>query len=265
MREISLKMRRLAGRGIGVMLGLTAMAALVAPHEALARQNFTGTVVGECVDYNNVTYNVTATITALNWTLNDVTYVFNPTPPASQFHSQAEPNNRVIHFSVPPGNYVVNVVSQATYSITAPDCSPPRKGMTWKLVASNVSTGTIAVGCAASCDAYQGDTECTTALPLLCIKKAGAGFPLPLPASVDNSNAYYRWSGGVVGTTKAAVPPATLAAANSLCIQEFGAGWRVAEFHDGWGWDFQAYGGVGDPSKRFWVHIKTQSGANCWH
>jgi hypothetical protein len=139
------------------------------------------------------------------------------------------------------------------------------KGLTWKLLATNSTTGTIDVGCATGCDAYHGDTSCTKALPILCIKKSGPGFPLALPASVDNSNQYHKWSGGVVGTTKATVPPATLAGANALCVKEFGPGWRVAEHHDGWGWHFQAFGGVGNPAQNFWVHINDQPGATCWH
>jgi len=137
------------------------------------------------------------------------------------------------------------------------------KGMTWKMIGTNSPTGTIKVGCA-NCNAYQGDTPCTTALPLLCIRKTGPGFPLPLPATVVNSNQYYKWSFGVIGTTGDTVPPPTLALANSRCVQVFGANWRVAEFHDGWGWNFQAYGGVGAPAKRFWVHINGQPGATCW-
>lgn len=140
-----------------------------------------------------------------------------------------------------------------------------RKGVTWKLRGTNATTGTVIVGCD-NCDPYQGDTPCTKALPLLCIKKTGAGFPLPNPATVASANPdrYYRWSGGVIATTKPTVPPSTLAAANALCVQEFGAGWRVAEHHDGWGWNFQAYGGVGNPVRRFWIHIDDQPGALCW-
>jgi len=139
------------------------------------------------------------------------------------------------------------------------------KGLTWKLLGTNSTTGTIAVGCWSGCDAFQGDTACTAALPILCIKKSGTGFPLPLPAAVSNSDIYYKWSGGVIGTTSPTVPPSTLAAANALCSQAFGTDWRVAEFHDGWGWHFQAYGGVGNPAQNFWVDINDQPGATCWH
>jgi hypothetical protein len=139
------------------------------------------------------------------------------------------------------------------------------KGMTWKLLATNSTTGTIDVGCYNGCNAYQGDTPCGKALPILCIRKSGAGFPLPLPLDVNNSNQYHRWSGGIVGTTKPMVPPTSRAAANDVCAKEFGPDWRVAEFHDGWGWHFQAYGGVGNPGQPFWVDINDQPNATCWH
>jgi hypothetical protein len=153
------------------------------------------------------------------------------------------------------------------YPITVPACGSTAnsKGMTWKLLATNSPTGTISVGCGNSCGALHGDTPCTTALPLLCIKKAGAGFPLPRPASVSPSNQYNLWSGGIVGTTSPIVPPTTLIGADAQCAGAFGAGWRVAEFHDAWGWGFQAYGGLGNPAARFWVHINDQSGATCWY
>jgi hypothetical protein len=138
------------------------------------------------------------------------------------------------------------------------------KGITWMLRSTNSPTGTVVVGCN-GCDAYNGDTSCATALPILCIKKSGPGFPLQRPTSVDDSNQYYRWSGGVIGTTSPTVPPATLTAANALCVKEFGADWRAAEHHDGWGWDFQAFGGVGNPAQRFWININDQPGATCWH
>jgi hypothetical protein len=153
--------------------------------------------------------------------------------------------------------------SSSNYPFTAPNCAPVKSGMTWKFEGTNSPSGTIRVGCGNNCNAYQGDTACTAALPILCIRKSGAGFPLPLPAGVNNGSQYSRWSGGVVATTAAVAPPGTLAAANGLCQQAFGPDWRVAEFHDGWGWGFQAYGGVGAPASRFRVHINDQA-ANCW-
>ena len=150
--------------------------------------------------------------------------------------------------------------SSANYPFVVSGC---KKGMTWALLSTNTPTGTIRVGCATGCDAYHGDTPCSTPLPLLCIKKTGTGFPLPSPFSVNNTDQYYKWSGGIVGTTAAMIPPTSLTAANQACKVEFGTDWRVAEFHDGWAWHFQAYGGVGNPSQRFWVHINDQP-AVCW-
>lgn len=156
---------------------------------------------------------------------------------------------------------VIALLLLSAFALTA----APQKGVTWRYVSTNATTGTISVGCANSCDGYHGDTPCTEPLPLLCIRKSGPGFPLPLPTGVDNSNQYYKWSGGVIATTAPLVPPATLAAANNVCSTQFGPDWRVAEHHDGWGWSFQAYGGVGNQAKRFWIHVNDQPNALCWH
>jgi hypothetical protein len=137
------------------------------------------------------------------------------------------------------------------------------KGMTWRHTASNAQTGTITVGCD-NCDAYHGDTPCSQPLPVLCIYKPPT--PFPLPTGVNNSNQYYLWAGGVVATTQPHVGMNNTAA-TAYCQAQFGPLFRVAEFHDGWGWDFQAYGGTVSaptvPSTRFWVYINNQPGANC--
>ena len=141
-------------------------------------------------------------------------------------------------------------------------CAP--KGMTWAFGGVNTPTGTVRVACS-NCNPTTGDTPCSTPLPMLCIRKSGAGFPLPKPLSVNNTDQNSLWSGGVIGTTAPLVPPTTLAAANAVCVQQFGSDWRVAEFHDGWGWGFQAYGGIGYPASRFWVDINDQPNGKCWH
>jgi hypothetical protein len=148
-------------------------------------------------------------------------------------------------------------------------CMP--KGMTWQVGAVNTTNGTITVGCGSTganpCNPTLGDQLCTASLPLLCIfKPAPSGFPKP--ASVNNTNIYNRWSGGIVGATSPVAASSflgSLASANAKCVQEFGTGWRVAEFHDGWGWNFQAYGNVGTPSSQFWVHINGQPNGRCWN
>jgi hypothetical protein len=142
------------------------------------------------------------------------------------------------------------------------------KGMTWLHSASTAPTGVITVGCS-GCNPYQGDTACNQALPLLCIYKPTPPFPVPPGGSL--------WSGGVVATT-APIAGNTFAHstdATNYCKAQFGSSlppsvpnWRVAEFHEGGGWNFQAYGGTVSaptvPSTRFWVHINDQPAGNCW-
>ena len=141
------------------------------------------------------------------------------------------------------------------------------KGMTWIHSASNAQNGTITVGCS-GCNATAGDTLCTQPRPLLCIYKPTP--PFSVPVGLNNTIQNNRWSGGVVATT----PPvagntfAHSTDATNYCAAQFGPNWRVAEFHDGWGWNFQAYGGTVSaptvPSTRFWVHINDQPAGNCW-
>lgn len=194
------------------------------------------------------------------------------------------PQTYTIGASLSPGPHSLQMTASASpiiwgaasaiYKFTVPNCGSGAKGMTWLHTKSNAQTGTITVGCS-GCDAGHGDTLCTQQLPLLCIYKPTPLFQLPL--GLPNSDQYNLWSGGVVATTQpiagntfghisAGTPLSP--AANDYCAAQFGPGWRVAEFHDGWGWNFQAYGGTVSapavPSTRFWVHINDQPAANCW-
>jgi hypothetical protein len=155
-----------------------------------------------------------------------------------------------------------------------------RKGMTLGKYTQDAITGVAAVGCqpygnpGPNCDAYQGDTFCAEKRPVLCINK-NAAFTKPahLGLLVD---AQHGWASGVIATSPAVAGSAFANAidASNYCKAEFGAGWRVAEFHDGTGWNFTAYGDSGPQrsngspaqklEERFWVHIKDQPNANCW-
>lgn len=143
-----------------------------------------------------------------------------------------------------------------------------KKGMTWLHTASNAQFNTITVGCGPAgpnrCDPIHGDHLCTQQLPLLCILKPNP--PYPLPVGLPNNDPNNRWSGGKVATTPpvAASTFPTLAAANAQCASVFGQGWRVAEFHDGQGWNFNAYGTTVSAPMRFWVDINDQAGGSCW-
>lgn len=149
-----------------------------------------------------------------------------------------------------------------------------KKGMTWYHMGSDPQYGTITVGCGAAgpdrCDAAKGDTPCSQQLPVLCIYKPNPAFQKPIGLKIPNE--YMEWSGGVVATTQPVAGDTfkdkDITAVNAYCEAQFGKGWRVAEFHDGRYWFFQAYGGTVSaptvPSTRFWVHINDQKDGNCW-
>lgn len=143
------------------------------------------------------------------------------------------------------------------------------KGMTFGIrnPYPNAVNGVIHVGCGdkdgVNCDAIKGDTLCSTPKPMLCINP----LKLPKPTNVTESG-WDRWSGGIVGTTKPMPAPSKLSVANQACEDEFGDGWRVAQFHDvrvgRSGWSFSAYGNVGTQDKRFWADIDDQKNGVCW-
>lgn len=230
-------------------------------------------VVG-CHD-NQPTLTIQLDPTTFNFYKGGLYFHFNP-PSPSPIHSQGvNPVILDIPTSFQPGSTQVLWISTSAnggsssmeYPFELSTCcggSAPvvPRGMTWRKLKTHPVNGTIDIGCGGQCDAYNGDTPCDQKWPILCIYKPTPAFAPP--PGIDNSNKYHRWSGGIVGTTKAMAPPATLAEADQSCVDELGAGWRVAEFHDGWGWSLQAYGNVGDPTQRVWLHINDQPKATCW-
>ena len=134
-----------------------------------------------------------------------------------------------------------------------------RKAMTWKSTYHNSTSGVDGVSCA-QCDAYLGDTTCTASLPVLCIKQDGSDTPSGLVTGFYNG-----WAAGHIATTHAmqGTTLTSLQVADQFCVDNFGPGWRMAEFHDGnGGWNWFAYGNVRKDT-RFWVHIDDQP-SNCW-
>lgn len=147
-------------------------------------------------------------------------------------------------------------------------------GMTWKKVSHNETLGVDRVYCI-NCDAYQGDTNCKTKLPILCLKKDSSPDPgIPIPSTSDGvmpPDFYHGWAEGHIGLTfpVAGYELAGVEDANDICEVQFGPGYRIGEHHDGkvqsggyGGWGWYAYGNI-DDSSRFWVNINGQS-ANCW-
>ncbi|MCA0177804.1 MAG: hypothetical protein LCH73_16215 [Proteobacteria bacterium] len=182
-----------------------------------------------------------------------------------------------------------------------------RKGMTWGVSGHRSSLGIDMMSCfgfpGPACEPYEGDTSCAEARPILCVRIDDSPRPnyKVIPSGGVAVPFYRGWLGGHVATTLPVVgntltPPGPgdePGNPNHICRQAFGAGWRIAEFHDGryvegmdvgryygneawnspspwpgrkeanWGgWTFTAYGHVRN-DMRSWVHIHDQS-ANCW-
>ena len=133
-------------------------------------------------------------------------------------------------------------------------------GLTWAKGAHNASNGTDHVGCN-TCNPYTGDTSCSTSLPILCFKSDGS--PVPSGVTLDSSDG---WKGGHISTTLPVLGSTltSLAVANQICVDYFGTGYQIAEFHHSLGaWSWSAYGDV-RTDEHFWVYINDQPG-NCWN
>jgi hypothetical protein len=138
---------------------------------------------------------------------------------------------------------------------------------------------------------YTGDTKCKVKLPILCTNVDGS--PRPNYDVTAGDEFYEGWVQGHFTTTLPVRGSAILSAADgdNRCAIAFGAGWRMAEFHDGayvtgmnasnfghtigslsdWpagpyaygGWTQFGYGNVRS-DMRYWVNINDQPG-NCWN
>ncbi len=141
------------------------------------------------------------------------------------------------------------------------------KGLTWVKHRHSQELRIDYVGCG-GCNAYQGDTSCREARPILCLKVDHSPRPPYEITGEDHAmpKEYYQgWAAGTIALT-ASVIGMTLESrgyADAICREQLGDGYRMAEFHDGnGGWNFWAFGNVPSDS-RFWVAIDDQP-ANCW-
>jgi len=134
------------------------------------------------------------------------------------------------------------------------------------------SGGYVLVGVDAQSEPYGGDTPTSTALPVLCLRPSGLPDPGHLSTTyrTPGGSQRRRWSGSEVALTEpiAGWSLTSREVADQQCASRFGAGWRMAEFHDGGGrgagFDFWALATQGDfETTRFWVAISDQN-ANPW-
>lgn len=141
------------------------------------------------------------------------------------------------------------------------------RGMTW--IVTGQQNGYVHVGSDSQTNPYSGDTSIDSYRRVLCAKVDGRS-----PPSGIAFNFYAGWLRGAVQAT----PPvqgfrlSSRAAADQLCSETFGAGWRMAEFHDGrygpyfsqtGGWSFWGAGSL-PTGTRFWTAIDDQY-ANPWN
>lgn len=137
-------------------------------------------------------------------------------------------------------------------------------GLTWVVHNSDPERSVVLIGTDAQSNAYNGDTPCTTALPIACLE------PLGLPNPGIATDFYNGWTGGALALTAPVVGTdlTSIAVADALCAEQLGQGFRMGEHHDGMGgWNWWAYGDTNlltPESGRFWVHIYDQPG-NCWN
>ena len=115
-----------------------------------------------------------------------------------------------------------------------------------------------------SCNPYAGDTSCDSARPILCVRMDQS----PAPANLT-FGFYNGWVPGVFASTSPVVGErlTSLAAADSICEDELGQGFRMAAFHDAegdGGWTYTGKRGAIDSQSRHWVYIDDQPG-NCWN
>lgn len=97
-----------------------------------------------------------------------------------------------------------------------------------------------------SCNPYQGDTSCRAELPIACRKSA----------DISQLGATRAVTGSLLKSLKTG---------SERCAAELGAGWQMATFHDGSGWQISGQHTQGlRPSTRYWVAIGDQPG-NCWN
>ncbi|MBP2473101.1 hypothetical protein JOF53_001973 [Crossiella equi] len=142
-----------------------------------------------------------------------------------------------------------------------------RTAMTWSVLGQR--GGYTHVGRDATTNAYTGDTAIDAYLPVLCLAVDNQAAPSGI--TFDSGSGWAR------GTVRATAPVrgdvlTSQAAGDALCTNVFGAGHKLAEFHDGRygpgfgsasGWSFWAAGQL-TPGTRFWVAINDQP-ANPWN
>lgn len=112
------------------------------------------------------------------------------------------------------------------------------------------------------CDPYVGDTVCSAALPVACLRPGNA--PSPVRAG---SVARTAWTGGSLAVTEPVRGDSfrTIRDVQRLCAARFGPDWRVANINDGGRFlIISAQGDRRTVTGRVWVDAVNQPHGVCW-
>ena len=113
----------------------------------------------------------------------------------------------------------------------------------------------------APCNPFEGDQICTAQMPVACYKP---GTRTPGGLEKAGLGQGYSPGGEVRATTPVAASSfATRADADGYCTGQFGAGWRILEYHVGAGGAIATYSDIA-PRTRLWVDVSDQRYGNCW-
>ena len=141
-------------------------------------------------------------------------------------------------FSTPPGARpllraaLLCAIGAALASLATTSLASGGKGFTYGWYGHDPVLGVDQVGIAGTGNPFTGDTKCTAKRPVLCVNVDGSSRP---PYAVAPGQEFYQgWLEGHHATTAPVAGSALTSAANgdSRCVANFGAGWRMAEFHD---------------------------------
>ena len=113
----------------------------------------------------------------------------------------------------------------------------------------------------APCNPFEGDQLCTAAMPVACYKSGSR-----VPAGLEAAGLGQGYSpGGEVRITRPVAADTFTARADvdRFCSGQFGAGWRILEYHDGAGGAIATYSDIA-PKTRAWIDVSDKRYANCW-
>lgn len=152
------------------------------------------------------------------------------------------------------------------------------------------------VGCAITCNPYQGDVDCETPLPVLCLKVDNSprpAYPIVCTPAAMSPEFYCGWSRGHFATTAPAKGSQfqTREDVDAFCAATFGVNWRLYTWYDSWciigmghdnglkysgdewsantnrmqngGWGSYAYGNIRNDT-RLWIDGPRDQSPGCW-